>query len=449
MNTASTFDIRKKTLIVGLGKTGISCARFLADHNGMFSVTDSRKDPPGLEYLREHLPDVVVYTGGFRRDAFDAAEQLLISPGVSRHEPMIDGTIKRGIPVMGDIEVFAGQVSSPVIAITGSNGKSTVTSMVADMARQSGVNARVGGNLGTPALDLIDEDEAPELYILELSSFQLESTFSLNAVAAVVLNVSEDHMDRYQDIDSYSAAKQRIYHGDGIKVINADDPRVTAMVKPGDRVVRFTLQPPAEGEFGVCHDDTSAWLCKGSMKLIAVDQLRVVGQHNTANALAALALGEAVGFSFADMTAALKEFRGLPHRCQWLKQAGGVNWYNDSKATNVGAMLASVGGMPGNIVLIAGGDGKGADFTPLRDALAGKVKAMILLGRDADRIAASVNGAIPSIRVGDMHEAVARAMQAASPGDSVMLSPACASFDMYRNFEERGEDFMQIVEEIV
>jgi UDP-N-acetylmuramoylalanine--D-glutamate ligase len=320
------------------------------------------------------------------------------------------------------------------------------------MARRAGRNVRVGGNLGTPVLELLraDDDAArsPDLYVLELSSFQLETTCSLNAVAAVVLNVAPDHMDRYISLEEYAAAKQKVYRGDGVMVINADDTLVRNMILPGRSVVRFTTGEPDEGEFGLRSKQDYTWLSRGNELLVREDELRIHGRHNMANALAALALGDVIGLQRQARLKALRVFPGLPHRCQWIREVVGVNWYNDSKATNVGATIATVQGLRGPLIVIAGGDGKGADFSPLREAFSGKVKALVLIGRDGSQIGAAVGSAVASHAAPSMGEAVALASELASPGDSVVLSPACASFDMYANFEARGDDYMREVYEV-
>jgi UDP-N-acetylmuramoylalanine--D-glutamate ligase len=332
-----------------------------------------------------------------------------------------------------------------VIAVTGSNGKSTVTTLVAEMARASGRRVAVGGNLGTPALDLLATQQDAQLFVLELSSFQLETTSSLNAVVAVVLNISEDHMDRYADINEYAAAKQRVYQGNGMMIINADDPRVVAMIEPGRPFIRFTLGEPAEGDFGLREVHGEVWLCHGRQPWLAATELRLPGRHNQANALAALALGHAAGLEQQAMLTALRQFSGLPHRCQWVAGINGVTWYNDSKATNVGATLAMIDGMPGPLVLIMGGQGKGQDFTPLAAALRHKVHSVILLGEAAPNLQQAIGDAASVQHADSMQQAVRLAAAAAQAGASVVLSPACASFDMFNNFEHRGEVFIQQV----
>ncbi len=454
-NTATDMHGRQadgsRALVVGLGKTGLSCACFLARSGYEVAVTDSREAPPGLEALREQLPDVAVFLGGFDEAVFRQADLLVVSPGLSLRELPLAGAVAQGRTVLGDIELFARHADAPVIAITGSNGKSTVTTLVGEMARHAGRETRVGGNLGTPALDLLGES-APDLYVLELSSFQLETTSSLQSVAAVILNISEDHMDRYDGLDDYAAAKARIYEGAAVRVANADDPRVMALATAaGGRVVRFGLgQPERDEDYGLCTDeDGIECLCRGSERLLPLDALRISGLHNAANALAALALGEAAGLPMPAMLAALREFPGLVHRSQWVAECGGVNWYNDSKATNVGATLAALRGMrEAKVVLIAGGQGKGQDFSPLRAAVAEKARTVVLLGQDAALIAQALGEVVPVAKVADMAAAVAAAAVAAQPGDAVLLSPACASFDQFRNYEHRGEVFMQAVREV-
>jgi len=439
---------RQRVLIVGLGATGLSCARFLAERGVEVAITDSRANPPGLDVLQKELPDMAVFVGGFETSAFERADVLLLSPGVSLREPLVAEARARGAEVLGDVELFARLVRAPVIAITGSNGKSTVTTLVGAMAQAAGRKVAVGGNIGTPVLDLFDE--AHDLYVLELSSFQLETTHSLEAVAATILNISEDHMDRYASLADYTAAKARIFHGSGALIVNRDDARVTAtleMLAGGRRLIHFGLQSPAEGDFGICQNSGEDWLCLGAEALLPVAKLGIRGRHNLANALAALALGQAGGLPMAAMLKALQNFGGLAHRCQWLGEYRGVDWYNDSKATNVGAAIAAIRGVEAEkIVLIAGGQGKGQDFTPLAEPLRQRVRAVVLLGEDAELIETILPESLSLHHAQSMAEAVKLAAQVAQAGDAVLLSPACASFDMFRGFEQRGEAFMQQVE---
>ncbi|MES9927302.1 MAG: UDP-N-acetylmuramoyl-L-alanine--D-glutamate ligase, partial [Candidatus Thiodiazotropha sp. 6PDIVS] len=335
--------LQGKTLIVGLGKTGLSCARYLAAQGVSLAMTDSRESPPGLEALRQELPDMALFLGGFQAEVFEAASRLVVSPGLSLDHPLIQAAKQRGVEVIGDVELFARVVSAPVIAITGSNGKSTVTSLLGEMARTAGIKVAVGGNLGEPALDLLDDDV--ELYILELSSFQLESTFSLKLRAAVVLNVSADHMDRYRDLDDYAETKAKVYHQAEIRVINRDDPIVMKMVDDQSSPLGFTLNSPEGSDFGLHELDGVIWLSEGHSLLMPVSELRIPGRHNYANALAALALGSAAGLAQNDMLAALRIFKGLPHRTQWVADKQGLRWFNDSKGTNVGATISALLGL--------------------------------------------------------------------------------------------------------
>ncbi len=439
-----TAPLQRRTIVVGLGKSGLSSARFLVRRGEPVTVVDSREHPPCLDELRRELPEVEVITGPFDAGVLRRAERLVVSPGVSLRERAIAAAIAADVPVLGDIELFARHADAPVIAITGSNGKSTVTTLLGEMAREAGVAVKVGGNIGTPALELLEGD-APDFYLLELSSFQLETTDSLNPLAASVLNVSADHMDRYDTLADYADAKQRIFRGDGVMVINADDPRVRKMVRPGRKVVRFTAGTPGKGDYGLRSSNGEGWLARGEQLILPVRELRIPGRHNQLNALAALALGEAMGLPQAAMVEALRRFSGLPHRTEWVAEIDGVNWYNDSKATNVGATLAALEGFEEQVVLIAGGEGKGADFSTLCQTVAVKARAVILMGRDASLMARVLEGMAPVEHAEDMADAVARAYRWAEPGDSVLLSPACASFDMYDGFEARGRAFVAAV----
>ena len=443
---------KRKVLIVGLGKTGLSCARYLDSQNIEIAITDSRKHPPEVDVLLKELPDTALFLGGFDEKVFESAEELIVSPGISLNEPVIAKAIERGAPVAGDIELFAKATTAPVIAITGSNGKSTVTSLVGLMAREDRKEVRVGGNLGVPALDLIQEQE-PDLYVLELSSFQLESTRSLNASVAAVLNVSPDHMDRYNSIDEYVSAKHRVFNGDGVMVLNADDERVMAMQRPEREIIYFGVENHnrAQDQDGFIADeyDGQIWLCRGKERLIRQSELRIVGKHNLSNALAALAIGEAAGFSRESMVRALRIFSGLPHRTQWVAEQDNIRWYNDSKATNVGATIAALQGMDGKVVLIAGGDSKGADFSPMVEAVKANARAVILIGQAAPGLRGVLVGAAQLIDAENMTDAVEKARENAKDGDCVLLSPACASFDMYKNYEQRGDVFMDAVRSLL
>lgn len=431
-----------RTLVVGLGTTGVSCARFLSHIGVPVAVTDSREQPPGLETLQRELPDVALFLGGFDKQAFERAERIVVSPGVSLREPLLVDARARGVEVIGDIELFARHASAPVIGITGSNGKSTVTTLLGLMAQQAGRSVRVGGNLGVPALDLLKEDE-PDLYVLELSSFQLETVQSLSCLAAVVLNVSPDHMDRYDSLGDYAKAKQTIFHHARLQVVNRDDEYAAALAHEHAPVVSFGVTEPKGKDYGLRTMDGEMWIACGDTALMPVAELRMPGRHNLANALAALALGAAAGLPVEAMLRALREFQGLPHRTEWVGEYQGVRWFNDSKATNIGAALAAIQGFEGPLVLIAGGQGKGADFTELAAGLDARVRHVVVMGEAADEIESVLQGRIPVSHATDMQEAVRLAAARSQPGDTVLLSPACASFDMFRGYQHRGECFVQ------
>lgn len=448
-NASMTTQVNNwNTLVVGLGQTGLSVARHLQARGVAFAVVDSRAIPPGKDELLADFPTTPYHFGAFAEaaDWFATAATLVVSPGIAIATPEIAAAGKRGAELIGDIELFVREAKAPVIAITGSNGKSSVTTLVDLMAQKAGMKSYAGGNLGYSALDLL-EQPTPDLYVMELSSFQLETTHSLRAVSAVVLNVSEDHMDRYPSFDDYAAAKQVSYHHCGCAVVNRDDSVVMTMlevVKPSCSV-SFGLNIPMDGQYGIREFNDKRWLAKGEALLLAVDEMKLPGEHNYANALAALALGEAAGIPLEGMLAALREFTGLSHRTQWVRERAGVNWYNDSKGTNVGATLAALAGLPGKTVLIAGGQGKGADFAPLRPVAAEKARALVLIGEDRDKIAAVVEGYAPYVFARDMAEAVTTAADLAQAGDNVLLSPACASFDMFKGYAHRGDVFSDAV----
>ena len=436
---------KHRVLIVGLGKTGLSCARYLSAQGIEVAVTDSREQPPELATLRAELPDVAVFTGGFDEQVFASADELIVSPGVSLKHPLLVHALERGKKIIGDVELFAEQVSAPVIVITGSNGKSTVTSLVGVMAREAGKDVRIGGNIGKPVLELIEENE-PDCYVLELSSFQLEYTHSLNAQVATVLNISADHMDRYNSLQEYVDAKRRVFRGNGVMILNRDDEQVMSMAEPLRKIISFGLQSAQANQYGICQHQDSLWLCRGDKPLVDSKALLIPGMHNVANALAALAIGEAAGFSQSAMIRALQGFKGLPHRTQFVKEAQGVRWYNDSKGTNVGATCAALSGMHGKVILIAGGEGKGADFGGLVPVVAEKARAVVLIGADAEVMAEIIKGHAEIVFAENMEDAVIMARDLAQEGDAVLLSPACASFDMFDDYQQRGEIFMQMVE---
>ncbi len=434
-------------LVVGLGLTGLSCARYLVKQGYQVSVLDSRSVPPMLDTLRRELPMVAVQTGAWREQQFVDAGLLVVSPGVSLAEPALAAAIAHGAQPLGDVELFARAAKAPVIAITGANGKSTVTSMVGAMCREAGLDTAVGGNIGVPVLDLLREPE-PDVYVVELSSFQLETTVSLKARAATVLNITPDHMDRYANLADYAAAKARIFHGDGVMLLNADDPQVMAMQQLKRHTRYFSLGAPVgEADFGIVQHGGEAWLARGARTLMACAEVPLAGRHNLANTLAAMALAEAVGVPFDAMRRAIVHYKGLRHRTELVAERDGVRWINDSKGTNVGATVAALNGMDSPVVLIAGGDGKGADFSDLREPVARHARAVVLIGRDAPLIEQALAAEITIKHATDMQHAVALARQLAQPGDIVLLSPACASFDMYRHYEHRGDVFTAAVRE--
>ncbi|MDF0730736.1 UDP-N-acetylmuramoyl-L-alanine--D-glutamate ligase [Pseudomonas entomophila] len=432
-------------IVVGLGKSGMSLVRFLANRGIAFAVADTREQPPELDTLRREYPQVEVRCGELDVDFLCRANELYVSPGLALATPALQQAAARGVKLSGDIDLFARYAKAPIVAISGSNAKSTVTTLVGEMAAKAGKRVAVGGNLGTPALDLLDD--SVELYVMELSSFQLETTDQLNADVATVLNISEDHMDRYSGLPAYHLAKHRIFRGARQVVVNRQDALSRPLPVEGRPCWTFGLNAPDFKAFGLREVEGEKHLAFEFQTLMPVRELKIRGAHNHSNALAALALGHAVGLPFAPMLDALREFTGLAHRCQWVRERHGVNWYDDSKATNVGAALAAIEGLgadiEGKLVLIAGGDGKGADFTALRQPVAAHCRAVVLLGRDAERLAETFGDSVPLVRVKTLDEAVQRCAELAQPGDAVLLSPACASLDMFKNFEERGRLFAQ------
>ena len=432
-------------LVVGLGETGLSCVRHLAGLHRKIVAVDSRKRPPRLAAVESEFPGVEVRCGGFETPVFDAAAEIVVSPGVSVREPALQAAAARGVRIVGDVELFARAADAPVVAITGSNGKSTVTSLVTAMAKRSGVRAGSGGNLGPPALSLLGRGY--ELYVLELSSFQLETTSALRPAAATVLNVSADHLDRYESFDEYVAAKRRVFGGDTVVVANLDDPLAARL--GGDRcpTVGFSTRAHPDARWYVEGSGSEARIMRRGVPVMAVGSIPLAGTHNVSNVLAALALGDAVGLDAGAMAAAVGAYAGLPHRCETVACRDGVRWVNDSKGTNVGATVAAIGGVgaQGPIVLIAGGLAKGADFSPLLAPARRHVRCAVLIGRDAPRLGAVLDRCIEVRYAPDLAAAVDAAAQTARTGDVVLLSPACASFDMFASFEARGDAFRRLV----
>jgi len=508
-------EVKNSILIVGLGKTGLSCVKHFSQKGVSIAVADSREAPPGLSELQANFPDIKVSLGGFDEQLFSHAKQIILSPGISLKEPTIAKQIERGVPVFGDIEIFAQENKSPVIAITGSNGKSTVTALVGEMAKNAGIKVAVGGNIGTPVLDLLEQ--RADLYVLELSSFQLETTHSLKPKVAAILNVSMDHMDRYENISEYVAAKKRIYQNASFVIFNRDDQNT--FYSGQEKQNSFGHDEPKENapkinELALRKTEEGTFLAYGNKNLLNVSELKIKGKHNWLNALAALAIGKAAGFDTESMLKTLREFKGLPHRCQWVANKNNVDFYNDSKATNVGATVAAIEGLSaeakGKIVLIAGGQGKNADFSDLKEPVQKYVRSVILFGQDADVIAEAVeehpsdvgaqhpfirfvnllkkmwpsmarqlfsfnqlprlaallrsrrslsgrslrepapvqkneNFEVIVLRAKDLSEAIELASSHSHEGDAILFSPACASFDMFRNYEHRGEEFIKVV----
>jgi UDP-N-acetylmuramoylalanine--D-glutamate ligase len=518
----------KSVLVLGLGETGLSMVRWLSTQQANLRVADSRSAPPGLAQASQYVPAEQIFCGNFNDALFDGIELIAISPGVPLQDPVIAKAVARGIEVVGDIELFAqslpaaGSLRSSgvpagvplagakdnrphILAITGANGKTTVTSMVEHICKVAGKDAVAAGNISPAVLDVVLERGAnqPEVWVLELSSFQLETTHSLHADAATVLNISEDHLDRYADMAAYSAAKARIYSGCGIQVLNRDDEHCMSMARAECKTITFGLsRPGSESEFGIERADGEIWLMQGKQRLLKASELQVEGLHNVANALAALALSSAIDFPMHTLVEALRSFKGLPHRVERVAEMDGITYYDDSKGTNVGATVAALQGLGGmtrcaqasgagvppprllpqsagsaitndlasvvgspsrmasssisNVseagcksILIAGGEGKGQNFAPLKMAVAQHARAVVLIGRDAQLIAAALNGSgVKVVCAENMQDAVHQATRLAQRGDAVLLSPACASFDMFRNYKHRAEVFIQSVHEL-
>lgn len=454
----------RKVLVLGLGDTGLSMTRWLVRHGADVCVADTRDRPPHAIALARELPEIPVITGAFDGRIFCNADMIAISPGIDPRTPPIAEARRRGVPVVGDIELFARALGClrdaacprkpRVLAVTGSNGKSTVTAMTGELCRAGGFTTMVAGNIGTPALEALaaveDGQPMPDVFVLELSSFQLESTSSLEPDAATVLNLCEDHMDRYDDLAQYAAAKARIFAGCGVQVLNRGDAWSMGMARAGRTVLTFGLdEPRTDSEWGIATTGKGRVLAQGSQELLPLAELPLPGLHNAANALASLALVHTLGMPVTPLVDALRRFQGLPHRVQKIAEIGGVAFYDDSKGTNVGATIAALAGLLRPVVLIAGGDGKGQDFRPLAAPVSAHARAVVLIGRDAEAIAAALSPCgVPLIRSGGMEEAVEAAFHAARAGDAVLLSPACASYDMFRSYVHRAEAFVAAVKKL-
>ena len=435
-------------LVAGLGKTGHSIARYLKRRQLSFVMFDTRTQPAGLDAFHTEFPDVDIFLSELPEHYFEQLTAIISSPGVDLDQPSMKKAISMGLPLYGDIECLAREVSVPIIAITGTNGKSTVTTLVGEMARAAGLSVAVAGNIGTPVLDLLDDNHVYDLWVLELSSFQLDLTQSLKPIAATILNVTPDHLDRHHTFEAYLSAKRKVYHHAKFSIYNRDD----SLTFPQDKVseqISFGLDAPETGSWGLTIKDSTSYLTYGETPILSVNDLRIKGQHNWLNALAACALARAAGIDLSYLVEVLKRFSGLPHRSQWVRTHLGVEWINDSKGTNIGATMSAISGiggsMQGKIVLIAGGQGKGADFTQLRDCVEQQVRCVVLMGVDADQMDSALADIVPIKRAASLDEAVNLAAKEAKTGDVVLLSPACASLDMFRDFNHRGEVFTDVV----
>ncbi len=442
-------------LVVGLGKTGCSIARYLKEKGVKFALFDTRDAPPNLETVQKTFPNVSIFLTHYPEDALSQVSRIVCSPGVSLNIALLQAARSRDIPIESDIDCFARAISAPVVAITGTNGKSTVTSLLGEMAKAAGRSVRVAGNIGTPVLDCVRDAHAIDLWVLELSSFQLEITHALKPKAAVFLNLSNDHLDRHASLDAYCAAKQRVYRGAETCVFNRDDERTYPDHVYTDAAPHFVSYgkgiPEKADEWGLCLDEAGKiWLAMGLRLVLPIQQLVLQGMHNALNALAALALADVIGLPLETSLQVLKTFTGLPHRCQAIRMLDGVTWINDSKGTNVGSTEAAIEGLAplteGRLILIAGGQGKGADFKVLRPAVKAHVKALILIGEDAALLARDLGDLVGVTYAQSMEEAVQLAKACANTGDAVLLSPACASFDWFDDFNHRGEVFTGLVE---
>ena len=435
-------------VVAGLGISGVAAVNFLHEHGYRVAVTDSRKTPPGHDQIPS---DVQTSFSQLDQELLLQAEEIVISPGLDPQLPEIQAAIAQGIAVVSEIQILRRFTDKPIMAITGSNAKSTVTTLIGLMAKDAGVKVAVGGNLGRPALDLTKDD--PELYILELSSFQLETTSNLHAEVAVILNMSEDHLDRHGDMMGYHTAKHRIFHGVKKVVYNRDDSLTRPLVPDATPMQSFGLNAPDMNQYGILKEnDGTMWLARGRERILKSSEMYIQGTHNVANALACLALGEAIGLPLASMLDTLKTFKGLEHRCEFVKEVQGVRYYNDSKGTNIGATLAAIDGLgaaiepqQGKVAIILGGQGKGQDFTALRDALSKYAKLAVLIGEDRAVIEQAIAGTTTLLHAASLQEAVELCQQHTQAHDVVLLSPACASFDMFKGYSERGHQFVECV----
>ncbi|MEW6512948.1 MAG: UDP-N-acetylmuramoyl-L-alanine--D-glutamate ligase [Pseudomonadota bacterium] len=449
----------KHVLILGLGESGLAAARWCDRQGARLCVADTRANPPGLDELKCHLASADFRTGEFDKSLLDGIDLLVLSPGLSPGILVVIHARAQGIPVVGEIELFAWALRDlkqhvPVLAITGTNGKTTTTTLTGHLIASLGKSVGVAGNISPAALtalmDYQDQRVLPQAWVLELSSFQLETTETLNATAATVLNISDDHLDRYIDLNDYALTKTRIFHGEGVQILNRDDARVKRMAIPGRKLISFGTDAPADAnDFGLRQNRGETWLVQGSRFLMPVSELPIAGLHNAANALAALALCSAIGIDAVSLLPALRSFKGLAHRVEKVTTIAGVTYYDDSKGTNVGATVAALEGLGGvgtKSVVILGGDGKGQDFSPLKVAVAAHARAVVLIGRDGPTIGKAIDGCnVPVLNATDMDDAVHQCAALAQSGDAVLLSPACASYDMFRNYGHRADAFRAAV----
>jgi UDP-N-acetylmuramoylalanine--D-glutamate ligase len=441
----------KQVLVLGLGDTGLSALRWLNAQGARLSVADTRDNPPGVATLKAEFPQVKLYSGAFTAAMFADVDLVVASPGVPLNEPEIQAAIQRGVSVVGDVELFAQYrpAGTKVIAITGANGKTTVTTLVGEMCKTAGLKTIVAGNIGLPVLDALGMD-TPDVYVLELSSFQLETTSSLVIDAATMLNLSEDHMDRYASMQDYAIAKARIFYNAKLQVLNRDDAWSMLMARAKLPQVTFGLDAVEdEHSYGLKTVDGEMWLSCGEHDLMNVRDLKISGLHNAANALAAIALCRGIGIDYAPIIQTLYNFKGLPHRVEWVANIDDVDYFDDSKGTNVGATCAALSGLSQKVVLIAGGDGKGQDFSPLKQPVTDNARAVVLIGRDAPLIEKELlETGVALYHAADLPEAVNIARKLAQAQDAVLLSPACASFDMFKNYVHRAEVFVNAVKRL-
>ena len=434
-------------LVVGLGASGVSCVQYLKAQGQTVKVVDTRLAPPGLEQVSQRWPDVEIKLGAFDVDDFIHCREILISPGVPLAMPAVQQAIAQGVPCYGDVELFVREAKAPIFAVTGSNGKSTTVTLLTELLREQGLHVELGGNIGVPVLDLLKKP-VPDYYVLELSSFQLETTSSLKAHAAVVLNVSADHMDRYASLEDYRNSKTKIFADANWAIVNVDDTAIAEASQQSKQRVTYSLHSKAV-DVGLAQIKQQTWIKLKNELIIDVSELKIPGRHNVENVLAVLALASTAGLTKAAMIATLRRFTGLDHRTQWVLEQDQIRWYNDSKGTNIGATVAAIDGLGCPVVLIAGGQGKGADFNELSPSVCRHARAVVLIGEDAPLIEQALGGCVPVAHAQSMDEAVLKARGYAQAGDAVLLSPACASFDMFKNFVDRGDTFVESVKRLI